>query len=145
MNEKQELEAVANFMDPNPTRFHKGARKGYWQSKNRWWEWFDCENKWRVIPNPRKHIQTAMEVLVHCTKKLRKDTKNLQAEWKLNEIFGCNGETGEPEIFYICEFNQESNHYGDTAICRFGSGPTPEQAIFEAVVKLIDYLKEQEK
>ena len=98
---------------------------------------------WTPNKDPRMSIEAAMEVVLHCAEMIRDILSNFDSWWDLCEIPGCDSDTGDPRIFYECGFVQEVD-YAEVLIA-MGTGDTPQEAIFAAVVKLIKYLKEKEE
>lgn len=123
----KKLEMVANLMDPKPSpveNYHKGHLPVI--SKGGWWIW--RLDKWLPNKDPRTDIAAAFEVLLNI---------NYENHTWLLEYSYCFTEKRYLITCYIRGRMFKDNSF-------LGYGDTPEQAIFEAVVKLIDYLKEKE-
>lgn len=142
MNSQQELELVANWVEPEPKpirNFHSGHLPV--TSEKGWWIWFT--DKWLPNKDPRTDIKAAMEVALVCTNKLRVRFPASSFEWDLREIEDRSGD-GELKILYSFEIVEDGTGF-DGDLCIGEEGDTPEQAIFEAVVELIKYLASQKQ
>ncbi len=132
MAKDQELWDVCNFVETKPTK--RGTSSAQ-KSLKVWWVWsrvIDPYNftgyshDWIPAKDPRTDIAVGMEVF----KKIRKDG------WWTAHLNSCGDSCG-------CIVRE---NLGDVYCCGqtfSGFGKTEEQAIFEAAVKLIEWLKGQ--
>ena len=146
MKPDKELIRVATFMEPKP-KFaitKTVSEKGWWRS--------NCKingvviiNDANLFPNkdPRKSMDVAMEVLVHCTKKLRELFPKRSFEWGLREVEIDEVPPNDVRILYHCEISSGLAGTLGLGISKYSD--TLQQAIFAAAVKLITYLKKQER
>ncbi len=137
----KEIIRVATFMEPKPLL--KGSGVVY-RSAMGWWKWISVlqgfpQNtlKYEWLPNkdPRKSMDVAMEVLEEGYRRLNKLPSDYG--WIVNH--GCDG-------VYYCSFTRWTPHNDD----KFpeiitGEGATKGEAVVDAIVDLIEYLKERVK
>lgn len=128
MNPDKELIEVANFVEKMPTSIYDNGL----ESKKGWWKWEADDDAGHWVPNkdPRESMDVAMEVLEHKDIKAYNIDKNRYSLGDKKNI-----------LVYEVRVTIVEDH---EPMSRYCNGETLKQAIFNAVVKLIDYLKEKE-